>query len=361
MKQLFFTAGPSALFYTVEEHIKQALKEQVPSISHRSKAYEKLSKETTDNLRELLNVPNDYHLFFTSSASEVWSLLIENCVKKESFHIVNGAFSKKFYNTAIALNRRAGIHEISEGTCTSIDKVNIPKSAELITIAQNETSTGAAQPLEDIYKLKALHPDKIVAVDCVSALPYIDIDLKQIDSLYFSVQKGFGLPAGLGVWIVNNKCVDKAISLKEKQVSIGSYHSIPSFLEKAKKHQTPATPNVLAIYVLGKVAKDMLDRGIESIRRETVYKAAILYNMIKDHTILSPFVENEKHQSKTVIVANTSIPSSEIIAAAAKKGMILSAGYGKNKDSQIRIANFPAHSKEQFEMLVDFLAEFKAV
>ncbi len=282
-------------------------------------------------------------------------------MEKESFHIVNGAFSKKFHDTALALNKTAGIHKVADGTCASIDELNIPEDAELISIAQNETSTGAAQPLGDIYKLKALYPDKTIAVDAVSALPYIDIDLTKIDSLYFSVQKGFGLPAGLGVWIVNNKCVEKAHSLKKKGVSIGGYHSIPSFLDKAKKHQTPATPNVLAIYVLGKVVKDMLDRGIESIRRETVYKAAILYNLMKEHDILSPFVENETYQSKTVIVANTSIPSSEIIEAAAKKGMILSAGYGKYKDSQIRIANFPAHSKEQFEMLVDFLAEFKTV
>lgn len=361
MKQLFFTAGPSALFYTAEEHIKQALKEQVPSISHRSKAYEKISENTTDNLRELLNIPNEYHIFFTSSASEVWSLLIENCVEKESFHIVNGAFSRKFYDAALELNRTARMHEVAEGTCLSIEELDISESVELISIAQNETSTGAAQPLEDIYKLKALHPDKIVAVDCVSALPYIDIDLTKIDSLYFSVQKGFGLPAGLGIWLVNNKCVEKANLLREKGASIGGYHSIPSFMEKAKKNQTPATPNVLAIYVLGKVVKDMIDRGIESIRRETVYKAAILYNMIKEHDILSPFVSNEKHQSKTVIVAKTSIPSSQIIDAAAKKGMIIGAGYGKHKDSHIRIANFPAHSKEQFEMLVDFLAEFKAV
>ncbi len=361
MKKLFFTAGPSALFYTVEEHIRQALKEQVSSISHRSKSYEKISKATTDNLRKLLNIPNDYHLFFTSSASEIWSLLIENCVGKESFHITNGAFSKKFYDTALALNKTAGIHKVEDGTCASMDEFNIPESAELISIAQNETSTGAAQPLEDIYKLKSLHPDKIIAVDCVSALPYIDIDLTKIDSLYFSVQKGFGLPAGLGIWIVNNKCVEKSNFLKEKGASIGSYHSIPSFLAKSKKHQTPATPNVLAIYVLGKVVKDMLDRGIESIRRETIYKAAILYNMINEHAILSPFVDNEAYQSKTVIVANTSIPSSKIIEAAAEKGIILSAGYGKYKDSQVRIANFPAHSKEQFEMLVDFLAEFKAV
>ena len=42
MHQTYFTAGPSQLYYTVEEHIKNALKSQIPSISHRSKQFENL-------------------------------------------------------------------------------------------------------------------------------------------------------------------------------------------------------------------------------------------------------------------------------------------------------------------------------
>ncbi|MDZ7645884.1 MAG: hypothetical protein U5K54_01185 [Cytophagales bacterium] len=42
------------------------------------------------------------------------------------------------------------------------------------------------------------------------------------------------------------------------------------------KNQTPETPNALAIYLLGKVVQDLLRRGIQTIRKETEYKAAIL-------------------------------------------------------------------------------------
>ena len=66
-------------------------------------------------------------------------------------------------------------------------------------------------------------------------------------------------------------------------------------------------------------------------------------------------MSNEIHRSKTTIVANTRIDSGLIIDALTKKGMILGSGYGSMKKSQIRLANFPTHSKEQIEMLSDEL------
>ena len=49
-----FTPGPSQLYFTVADHVRQAMKEGVPSLSHRSKRFEEISRETTGGLRELL-------------------------------------------------------------------------------------------------------------------------------------------------------------------------------------------------------------------------------------------------------------------------------------------------------------------
>ena len=51
---------------------------------------------------------------------------------------------------------------------------------------------------------------RLLAVDAVSSLPYPDFDYTKLDSVFFSVQKGFGLPSGLGVWMANDKCLAKA-------------------------------------------------------------------------------------------------------------------------------------------------------
>lgn len=353
MKDIFFTPGPSELYFTVEGHIKQALAEQVPSISHRSQRFESVYREAEDNLRALLNIPDSFHVLFTGSATEIWERLIENCVAEQSYHYVNGAFSRRFYETATQLQRTALLQEAPEGSCAAPLPQEIPDTVELVAFTQNETSTGAAQPLEDIYTIRQAHPNTLIAVDAVSTLPYPAIDYSQVDTVFFSVQKGFGLPAGLGVWIVNERCVEKAQRLAQQQRYIGTYHSLPALIDKAKKHQTPETPNVLNIYLLAKVAGDMLMKGIEQIRKETDYKASLLYNTLEEHPSLSPFVNEKKYRSKTVIVAETAGASSDIISALKKEHVIVGSGYGTYKQRHIRIANFPTHSKEQMERLVD--------
>lgn len=359
MRKFYFTPGPSQLYFTVEEHIKTALKENVPSLSHRGKAYEKIHAATVDAVRQLLQLPADYHVFFTSSANEVWERIIQNLVRSESFHFVNGAFSKRFHEIALNYNINALSNEVEEGLVVEVETVLIPETAELVAITQNETSTGAAQPVQDIYSIRKAFPDQLIAVDVVSSTPYINIDYSQVDTAFFSVQKCFGLPAGLGVWVVNNRCFEKAEKLLNEDLVIGSYHSLPSLMEKAVKNQTPETPNVLGIYLLGKVAEDMLKKGIDHIRRETDYKAAVLYQAFEQSPVLSAFVPNQKHQSKTTLVAKSDISSAGIISKLSEKGLVIGGGYGKYKDQHIRIANFPTHSKEQVEMLADELIKIE--
>lgn len=359
MKRFFFTPGPSQLYFTVESHLKQAHKSHIPSISHRSDAFKEIYKQTTNGLRELLGLNDDQHILFTASATEVWERIGLNLIERESFHMVNGAFSNKFKKTVEQLGKNALESKTADGKVVDINKLLVPESAELIAITQNETSTGAAQPVDDIYSLRKAFPNQLIAVDMVSAAPSVALDYSQVDSAYFSVQKCFGLPAGLGVWIVNQRCVDKCEQLLNNGHIIGSYHSLPIMLEQALKNQTPETPNILNIYLLGKVVEDMLNKGLDQIRREIDYKAAVLYQAFDQASYLHPFVEIDKHRSKTTPVAVSDIPSSTIIDHFAKKGIVLGSGYGQHKEDHLRIANFPTHSKEHIEMIADRLCELK--
>ena len=354
-----FTPGPSQLYFTVSDHARQAFKDGIPSISHRSKLFEQISKEATDGLRELLNIPADYSIYFTGSATEIWERIIQNLVEEKSFHLVNGSFSKRFHEIALQLNRKAEKAEVKEGLGFD-DGLHVPPGTELVAVTHNETSTGVSLPLDFIYGIRKKNPDALIAVDAVSSLPYPEIDLTKIDSIFFSVQKGFGLPAGLGVWIVNQKCIAKAEALLAKGNSIGSYHSIPSLHAHALKNQTPETPNVLGIYLLSKVVQDFLRRGVDTIRRETEYKSAILYQALEKNEIISSFVKDKRFQSKTVVVADTQAHTEKLAKFLSEKGLFAGDGYGPFKKSQLRFANFPAHSKEQYELLVDSLDSFKA-
>lgn len=117
--------------------------------------------------------------------------------------------------------------------------------------------------------------------------------------------KGFGLPAGLGVIIVNERGIEKAQRLQRDGYSIGSYHSFPALLSSAAKNQTPETPNVLGIYLLGCVCDDMLKTGIDTIQKEIADKADRLYRFFDEHPIYRPFVEHPPWRSSTINVIET--------------------------------------------------------
>ena len=351
-----FTPGPSQLYFTAEDHVKKAFRDGIPSLSHRTKEFESISREATEGLRELLNVPTNYQLVFCASATEIWERIIQNLVEENSHHFVNGAFSKKFFETATQLNKRPSKTEVKSGE-GFVDAI-VPKT-ELIALTQNETSTGVSMPIELVNAFRDKNPNALIAVDAVSSLPYPTFDYSKVDSVFFSVQKGFGLPAGLGIWMVNERCIAKAETLLSKGLSIGSYHSLPSLISMTKKNQTPETPNVLGIYLLAKIVQDMLRRGIQIIRKETEYKAAILYQVLNTHPVIKPFVTDERWRSKTVVVAESGDQTEKVTRMLRQKGMQPGDGYGEAKTHQLRFANFPAHSKEQYELLVDTLQEYR--
>lgn len=351
-----FTPGPSQLYFTVESHVKQAFREGIPSLSHRSKQFEFIAAQATQGVKQLLGVPDGFHVFFTGSATEIWERSIQNLVAHHSYHFVNGAFSKRYFEIAQQLGKHAVKKESPLGK--GFTDFDIPQETELIALTHNETSTGVSLPMEFIHRFRDQFPNALIAVDAVSSLPYPQFDFTKIDTLFFSVQKGFGLPAGLGVWIVNDKCIAQADSLLAKGMSIGTYHNLPTLYANAKKNQTPETPNVLGIYLLAKVVEDFLQRGVHALRKETEYKAAILYNTLDQHPVLKSFVTDKASRSQTVVVAECGAHTEAVTKALLEKGMQPGDGYGELKKTQLRFANFPTHSKEQFELLVDTLQAF---
>jgi len=352
-----FTPGPSQLYFTAEDHVRTAFREGIPSLSHRTKKFEGIYQSAVEGLRALLNIPAGYHVYFTGSATEIWERIIQNLVEEKSYHLVNGAFSKRFFEVSQQLNRKPAKLEAAQGQGFD-PNFRAPADTELIALTHNETSTGVMLPQDFFSTVRANHPHALLAVDAVSSLPYPTFDFSLLDTVFFSVQKGFGLPAGLGVWMVNDKCVARAEQLLAKGVSIGSYHTIPSLHSHALKNQTPETPNVLGIYLLGKVVEDMNRKGIQAIRKETEYKAAVLYQALENAAV-GALVKDKAFQSKTVIVADTGEHTERITKLLLEKGMQPGDGYGAAKKTQLRFANFPTHAKETFECLADMLAAYK--
>ena len=346
----FFTPGPTHLYPTVPDHIQTALAQHIPSISHRSEGFKEMYHETVESLRRVFSLPKDWEVLFFGSATEIWERLLQNCISAQSFHFVNGSFSDRFYTAGKKLHLQVGQIEAEWGS--GFSEYKVPPETEMINFTRNETSTGVMTPDSFIYACRAQNPTPLITVDMVSSAPYTDWDWKQIDAAYFSVQKCFGLPAGLGVLLCGPRTLQKAQEKLDSGNSIGTYHSFPGMAQKTRQNQTVETPNSLAIYLLGKVCQDMLERGVENIREEIRERAQILYALLEAHPRWRPFVRNSDFRSQTVVVADLPEGSTEVLKQLAQKDLILGNGYGKMKGKQLRIANFPAFTSQDFEVLL---------
>ena len=343
MRNIFFTVGPTQTHPRLGEFLNAGLKKGFYSISHRGKEFGRLFAHTVLSLKKLLKVPADFHVFFIGSATEGMEVIIENCVGDKSFHFVNGAFSKKFFLTAKELLKHPEACTVPAGGGFDFANVKIPKDAELVCFTQNETSTGVKIEMKDIRALKKRYPDKLFAVDIVSSTPYAPVDWSVVDCAFFSVQKGFGMPSGLGVLIVDGRCIKKAEELHSKGINIGSFHNFPTLLKSARKNQTPETPNAMAIYILGRICDFYNKHGLEKIRKETESRAEIMYDFFDKHSAYKPFVKNKKWRSNTVVGFNTPNGSAQVIKKLEKHGYIVGAGYGEFEAHHIRVGNFPMH------------------
>ncbi|PIZ63535.1 phosphoserine aminotransferase [Candidatus Roizmanbacteria bacterium CG_4_10_14_0_2_um_filter_39_13] len=352
----YFTVGPSELYPIVPSKIKQALKDGVLSISHRARIFDELFESTTNNLRTLLSIPKKHSIFFLSSGTEGMERIIQNMAKQKTLHLVNGAFAKKFYQIALQLKKDPLKIEVEYGKSFDWKELSIPRSTELVCVTQNETSTGVAIDLKQIYTLKRKNPKVLFAVDVVSSIPYVTVDYSKIDAVFFSVQKGFGLPAGLGVLIVSPAAISKSLSLEKQYLSTGSYHSFSSLKKNADKYETPETPNILDIYLLNEVVKDMLNKGIDLMRKETEEKAKYIETFVEKSRELSYLAENSEIYSKTVHVLKVNGGAKQLMEHLKKHGFLISSGYGAMKNDYVRIANFPAHTIDNLEKLVDCLS-----
>lgn len=351
--QRIYTVGPAAIYPSVENHMRAFMAEQLGSVSHRSDAFRELYAATIHQVKTLLNIPAEYEIYMAGSASEIWERILLNTVDQFSHHLVYGDFSKRFYHYATALDKKPSMQEVPWGKSFSSEDVIIPDQTELIGICQNETSTGASIQLDLIYNLRKRYPDTLLAIDIVSAVPYVNLNYSMVDMAFFSAQKGFGLPTGLGIWIVSPRAIERASALRRKGKMMGAHHTIEQFHQNYKKGEVPSTPNMLAIYLLGKIASDMNEYGIERIRKETDCKAAILDKAIEDSALLKHFVKSSTDRSKTTIVAE--VWDARVLSTLQRDYIVLSNGYGMYKDQHIRIGNFPAKSIDDMTHLAEAL------
>jgi phosphoserine aminotransferase len=349
-----FYPGPSRVHDSIPKYVKDAFKKGILSINHRSAEFMKLSEKTTALLKEKLSIPADSAIFYTSSATECWEIIAQSLVKNRSYHIFNGSFGQKWYDYTKRIGSGVRSYPFEPDELVNPKKLRFGAEGGVICITQNETSNGTQVTNETIRSIHEKNPGHLLAVDATSSMAGIELDFTAADIWFASVQKCFGLPAGLGLMICSRKVIEAANAIGERD----HYNSLTFMNEMMQKWQTPFTPNVMNIYLLMRVMEEM--DPISKVHKKTVKRYHEWVAFLEEETSLEHLVKNREAHSYTVVpVAGNPDLIGEIKSKAKEKGILLGEGYGDLKASTFRIANFPAIKKSEIKILKEFLKHYR--
>ncbi len=348
-----FYPGPSRVHDEIPSYVKEGFKEGILSINHRSPEFVEISKKTIQLLREKLGIPRTYTIFFTSSATECWEIIAQSAIKEKSYHLYNGAFGQKWYDYTRRLIPSAEALPFSMEEKIDIATLEVSTADAVICLTQNETSNGTQVGNSIIKSIKTKFPDNIIAVDATSSMAGIDLNFKVADIWFASVQKCFGLPAGLGLMICSTKAMQQIERIGERK----HYNSMSFMKDMMDKWQTPYTPNVLGIYLLMRVLEN--SPSIKEINQKTLERYESWIKFLSSRKSISHLIKSKSQRSYTVIpVAGSPETVQNIKALAKEKGILLGEGYGDWKLNTFRIANFPAIKKKEIKKLMSLLKKF---
>ncbi|MEO1049803.1 MAG: aminotransferase class V-fold PLP-dependent enzyme [Bacteroidota bacterium] len=344
-----FYPGPSRVYSQVPKFVKEAYDQGILSINHRSDEFVKLYQQTKTLLREKLAIPDPYSIYFTSSATECWEIIAQSLIE-QSYHIYTGAFGEKWFQYTKKLNPYAIGYQCDHNQPIVAEGFDFASGDGVICLTQNETSNGTCVDNEIIGAFREKHPENVIAVDATSSMAGVNLKFENADVWYASVQKCFGLPAGMAILICSPRAIDRAKSINERQ----HYNSLLNITENEVLNQTTHTPNVLGVYLMMRVMEQV--QSIDVVDKLISKRAKALYKTCAQLNNYDPLIENPAVRSKTVITVKGEEKTIQAIKSKAKKeGIILGNGYGALKNDTFRIANFPAIKESEVKTLRKFL------
>ena len=351
-----FSAGPAVL---PEEVLKEAAAEMldykgtgmsVMEMSHRSKAYEEIIQGAEQDLRDLMNIPDNYKvLFLQGGASQQFAMIPMNLMKnKVADYIITGQWAKKAYQEAQMYGKANAIASSADETFSYIPDCSdlpISEDADYVYICENNTIYGTK--FKELPNTKG----KTLVSDVSSCFLSEPVDVTKYGVIYGGVQKNIG-PAGVVIVII-----------REDLITEDTLPGTPTML-KYKIHADNAslynTPPAYGIYICGKVFKWLKKMGgLEAMKKHNEEKAKILYDFLDESKMFKGTVRKEDRSLMNVpfVTGDADLDAKFVKEAKA-------AGFENLKGHRtvggMRASIYNAMPKEGVEALVAFMKKFEA-
>ncbi len=351
-----FSAGPAVL---PEEVLKEAADEMldykgsgmsVMEMSHRSKVYDNIIKEAEADLRELMNIPDNYKvLFLQGGASLQFAMIPMNLMKnKKAGYIVTGQWAKKAYQEAKIYGEAVELASSADKTFSYIpdcSNLDIPEDLDYVYICENNTIYGTK------YKKLPDTKGKTLVADVSSCFLSEPVDVSKYGVIYGGVQKNIG-PAGVVIVIIREDLITEDV-----------LHGTPTMM-KYKIHADAEslynTPPCYGIYICGKVFKWLKKMGGLSVMKEkNEEKAKILYDFLDESKMFKGTVVKEDRSLMNVpFVTGDAELDAKFVKEATEAGFVNLKGH--RTVGGMRASIYNAMPREGVEKLVAFMKEFEA-
>ena len=350
-----FSAGPAVL---PEEVLKEAAAEMmdykgsgmsVMEMSHRSKVYDTIIKEAEQDLRDLMNIPDNYKvLFLQGGASQFFAEVPMNMMKnKKAGYIITGQWAKKAYQEAKIYGEAVELASSADKTFSYIpDCSDLPITDDMdyVYICENNTIYGTK------YKTLPDTKGKILVSDVSSCFLSEPVDVTKYGVIYGGVQKNVG-PAGCVIAII-----------REDLISDDVLPGTPTMLKwktQADNDSLYNTPPCYTIYICGKVFKWLKKMGgLEAMKELNEKKAKILYDYLDESKLFKGTVVKEDRSLMNVpFVTGDSELDAEFVAEAKAAGFENLKGH--RTVGGMRASIYNAMPIEGVEALVEFMKKFE--
>jgi len=350
-----FSAGPAVLPEEVLEEAQEEMLDykgagmSVMEMSHRSKAFDAIIQDAEADLRELMNIPDNYKvLFLQGGASLQFAMIPMNLMKnKVADYVVTGMWSKKAYQEAQKYGKANKVASSEDRTFTYIPDCSdlpISEDADYVYICENNTIYGTK------FKTLPNTKGKLLVSDVSSCFLSEPIDVSKYAILFGGVQKNIG-PAGMVIAIVREDLITDEV--------IPGTPTMMQYKIHADADSMYNTPNCYCIYMCGKVFKWLKEMGgLEAMKAHNEKKAKILYDFLDGSKLFSGTVVKEDRSLMNVpfITGNDELDA-KFVAEAKKAGLENLKGH--RSVGGMRASIYNAMPMVGVEKLVAFMKKFE--
>lgn len=355
MRVYNFSAGPAVL---PEEVLKEAAADMIDykgcgmsvmEMSHRSKMFDDIIKTAEKDIRELMNIPDNYKvLFLQGGASQQFAAVPMNLMKnKKAAYIITGQWAKKAFSEAKLYGEAIDVASSADKTFSYIPDCSdlaIPDDADYVYICENNTIYGTK------YHTLPNTKGHILVADVSSCFLSEPVDVTKYGVIYGGVQKNVG-PAGLVISII-----------REDLITDDVLPGTPTMLKWKTQSDNDSlynTPNCWSIYICGLVFKWLKKMGgLEAMKALNEKKAKILYDFLDQSKLFKGTVRPEDRSMMNVpfVTGNEELDAKFVKESKA-------AGFENLKGHRtvggMRASIYNAMPIEGVEKLVDFMSEFE--